>query len=231
MEVVDCLQPLLDCDPSWIANHDEILCLYYGVRKLAFCSKECLEKHIEFVLTNRRSQTNETKGNKMKTIRNSVFETNSSSCHVVTVLSDYEMEKLKNNELLLDIHLSQSSKTITTPIDERALRYELEQCQCVHDNNGQLKYIDLDMKTVESLSKELWDLLISNMKKRVDGLEEKVKDIVKKYSADENFIESVWYRVEGFASDIDVEYILEKMQKYEMASGENMNFSCVEMEC
>lgn len=167
----------------------------------------------------------------MKSIRNSVFETNSSSCHVVTVLSDYEMEKLKNNDLLLDIHMSQGTKTITTPIDAWKLRYELEQCQCVHDNNGQLKYIDLDMKTVESLSKELWDLLISNMKKRVDGLEEKVKDIVKKYSADENFIESVWYRVEGFASDIDVEYILEKMQKYEMASGENMNFSCVEMEC
>lgn len=167
----------------------------------------------------------------MKTIRNSVFETNSSSCHVVTVLSDYEMEKLKNNELLLDIHLSQGEKTITTPIDDWRLRYELEHCQFVHDKDGQLKYIELDRKTVEALSKELWDLFISNMKKRVDGLEDKVKDIVKKYSADEDFIESVWYSVEGFASDGDVEYILERMQKYEMGSGENMNFSCVEMEC
>ena len=167
----------------------------------------------------------------MKTIRHSVFETNSSSCHVVTVLSDYEMEKLKNNDLLLDIHLSQGAKTITTPIDDWRLRYEIERCLFVHGKDGQLKYIELDRKTVEALSKELWDLFISNMKKRVDGLEDKVKDIVKKYSADENFIESVWYRVEGFASDIDVEYILEKMQKYEMASGENMNFSCVEMEC
>ena len=167
----------------------------------------------------------------MKTIRNSVFETNSSSCHVVTVLSDYEMEKLKNNELLLDIHLSQGEKTITTPIDDRRLRYELEHCQFVHDKDGQFKYIELDRKSVDALSKELWDLLISNMKKRVDGLEGKVKDIVKKYSADEDFIESVWYSVEGFASDGDVEYILERMQKYEMGSGENMNFSCVEMEC
>ncbi len=167
----------------------------------------------------------------MRTIRNSVFETNSSSCHVVTVLSDYEMEKLKNNELLLDIHLSQGTKTITTPIDAWQLRYEIEQCQFVHDNDGHLKYIELDMKTVEALSKELWALFISNMKKRVDGLEENVKDIVKKFSTDENFIESVWYRVEGFSSDIDTAYILEKMQKYEMASGENMNFSCVEMEC
>lgn len=167
----------------------------------------------------------------MKTIRNSVFETNSSSCHVVTVLSDYEMEKLKNNELLLDIHLSQGAKTITTPIDDWKLRYELEQCLFVHGNDGKLKYIELDRKTVEKLSKELWDLFISNMKKRVDGLEDKVKDIVKKYSTDENFIDSVWSRVEGFASDTNVEYILERMQKYEMGSGENMNFSCVEMEC
>lgn len=167
----------------------------------------------------------------MKTIRTSVFETNSSSCHVVTVLSDYEMEKLKNNELLLDIHLSQGSKTITTPIDDWQLRYEIEQCLFVYDIHGQVNYIELDRKTVEALSKELWDLFISNMKKRVDGLEDKVKAIVKKYSTDENFIDSVWSRVEGFASSINVEYILERMQKYEMANGDNMNFSCVEMEC
>ena len=167
----------------------------------------------------------------MKTIRNSVFETNSSSWHVVTVLSDYEMEKLKNNELLLDIHLSQGAKTITTPIDDWKLRYELEQCLFVHDKDDQLKYIELDRKTVEALSKELWDLFISNMKKLVDGVEDKVKCIVKKYSTDEDFIESVWWLVESFASDTQVEYILERMQKYEMTSGENMNFSCVEMEC
>ena len=167
----------------------------------------------------------------MKTIRNSVFETNSSSCHVVTVLSDYEMEKLKNNDLLLDIQLSQGSKTITTPIDDRQLQYEIERCLFVYDSHGQVNYIELDRKTVEALSKELWDMFISNMKKRVDGLEDKVKAIVKKYSTDENFIDSVWSRVEGFASSINVEYILERMQKYEMASGDNMNFSCVEMEC
>lgn len=167
----------------------------------------------------------------MKTIRNSVFETNSSSCHVVTVLSDYEMEKLKNNELLLDIHLSQSTKTMTTPFNGCRFQYELEQCLYVYDDNGVLRYIELDRKTVEKLSKELWNLLISNMKKRVDDLEDKVNDIVKKYSTNEHFIESVWYRVEGFASDIDVKHILEKMQKYEMASGENMNVSCIVMEC
>lgn len=147
------------------------------------------------------------------------------------MLSDYEMEKLKNNELLLDIQLSQGAKTITTPIDEWRLRYEIERCLFVHGKDGQLKYIELDRKTVEKLSKELWDLFISNMKKRVNGLEDKVKDIVKQYSSDEDFIESVWWLVASFASDTKVEYILERMQKYEMASGENMNFSCVEMEC
>ena len=36
----------------------------------------------------------------MKTIRNNVFETNSSSCHSVTILTDSEYEKFKNNELV-----------------------------------------------------------------------------------------------------------------------------------
>lgn len=167
----------------------------------------------------------------MKTIRNSVFETNSSSCHVVTVLSDYEIEKLKNSELLLDIDLSQNEKTITRPTNDWHFRYELEQCLFFHDNDGQLKCIELDRKTVDALSKELWDLLISNMKKRVDDIEYKVKSIVKKYSTDENFIDKVWYCVAGCASGIDISGILEKMQNYVMANGETMHFSCVEIEC
>lgn len=165
----------------------------------------------------------------MKTIRNSVFETNSSSCHVVTVLSDSEMENLKNNELLLDIHLRQGEKIITSPIEYWMLRRELEQCLYVHDDDGQLKYIELDRKTVDALSKELWDLFISNMETRVDGHEDKVKCIVKKYSSDENYANAVWYCVKGFASAREVAYILDKMQKYEMDGGEIMNFSCIEM--
>lgn len=76
------------------------------------------------------------------------------------MLSDYEMEKLKKNELLLDIHLSQGAKTIATTIDDWHLRYEIERCLFVHDNGGQLKYIELDRKSVKALSKELWDLFI-----------------------------------------------------------------------
>lgn len=69
------------------------------------------------------------------------------------------------------------------------------------------------------------------MKNRVEYIEDNVKDILKKYSTNEEFIDSVWWLVSSFASDSDVEYILEKMQKHEMDSGEIMNISCVEMEC
>ena len=45
-----CQMSILDCDSAWVANQDEILCPYYGARRLVFCSKECLEKQTEFVL-------------------------------------------------------------------------------------------------------------------------------------------------------------------------------------
>lgn len=38
----------------------------------------------------------------MKTIRNNVFETNSSSTHSLTIVSEEEFEKFKNCDLLLD---------------------------------------------------------------------------------------------------------------------------------
>ena len=47
---MQCRQPLLDCLPVWVANGDDLLCPYYGGRKLAFCSKDCLEKQVDFVL-------------------------------------------------------------------------------------------------------------------------------------------------------------------------------------
>ena len=45
-----CQQPILDCIPVWVVNADNFLCPYYGARRLACCSKECLEKQMEFVL-------------------------------------------------------------------------------------------------------------------------------------------------------------------------------------
>ena len=45
-----CHQPLLDCNPVWVVNADDFLCPYYNARKLAYCSNECLDKDLSFVL-------------------------------------------------------------------------------------------------------------------------------------------------------------------------------------
>lgn len=37
----------------------------------------------------------------MKTIRNNVFETNSSSCHVLTIMTEEDVDKLKKHEALI----------------------------------------------------------------------------------------------------------------------------------
>lgn len=167
----------------------------------------------------------------MKTIRNSVFETNSSSCHVVTVLTSYELKELKNFERILAIYKSQGMKTITESCDLSRFEYEIQQRQFVHDNKGDLKYVEIDNKTREALAKELWDLIVENMKGPVEKYKEKVEDIIKKYTKDEYFIRDIWWFVECFASKYELKWILERMKKYKMGSGETMNFSCVEMEC
>lgn len=45
-----CLQALLPSDLVWVANQDTIICMYYGVYKLGFCSKECLENELRLVM-------------------------------------------------------------------------------------------------------------------------------------------------------------------------------------
>ena len=95
----------------------------------------------------------------MRTIRNSVFETNSSSCHVVTVLSDYEMEQLKNGEVLLLFSKRQNEKVITHIISEFRFEYELERHDFYYDDEGEVKYCNTDRKVMKALSKDLWKLL------------------------------------------------------------------------
>ena len=46
-----CQQPILDCIPVWVVNADNFLCPYYGARRLVFCTKDCLERTTESVLT------------------------------------------------------------------------------------------------------------------------------------------------------------------------------------
>lgn len=45
-----CKMRLLNDLPHRTANLDDILCPYYGQPKLAYCSDECVEKDVKFVL-------------------------------------------------------------------------------------------------------------------------------------------------------------------------------------
>jgi hypothetical protein len=167
----------------------------------------------------------------MITIRAAVYETNSSSCHVVTVLSDYELEQLYKGNLALAIHLSQGDKTIAVAMRKSRFKYELDRCQFYRDDDGECQYADLDHKAIESLSDEIWAFVMADMKTPVEGFNEKVAEAVKKYSDDEQFVETVLDFVTQFAGKYQIQHMLEKTQKYEMDTGEIMNFSCVEMEC
>ena len=168
----------------------------------------------------------------MRTIRNSVFETNSSSCHVVTVLSDYEMEQLKNGEVLLRFAKRQNAKVITQIIPESSFKYELEQEDACYDDEYELKYCNTDRKVMKALSKDLWKLLVENTTKDITqdfGIKE--DEIFAKYELDKDFKESVQWFIREFADQCDVERLTSNMQKYEMPNGEIMNFSCREVEC
>lgn len=169
----------------------------------------------------------------MKTIRNSVFETNSSSCHVVTVLSDYEMEQLKNGEVLLLLFSKrQNEKVITHVMSECRFEYEVERHDVCYDDEGELKCCNTDRKVMKALSKDLWKLLVENATKDITqdfGIKE--DEIFAKYELDKDFKVSVRYFIRKFADQCYVERLTSNMQKYEMPNGEIMNFSCREVEC
>ena len=168
----------------------------------------------------------------MKTIRNSVFETNSSSCHVVTVLSDYEIEEIKNGESLLAIYKSQNDKTITKTFDNFRFKYEIERFQFSYDySKNEPKYIDIPRKTMKELCDKIWKLLVEDSKNPVEHFSDKLDAIFAEYKLDEDFVDSVKCFVSYFANKYALDDIFERMQKYEMPNGDEMNISCVEMEC
>lgn len=45
-----CRLPIHAHDQVWVATDDDFLCPYYNTRKLVFCSQDCLDKQLEFVL-------------------------------------------------------------------------------------------------------------------------------------------------------------------------------------
>ena len=167
----------------------------------------------------------------MKTIRNSVFETNSSSCHVVTVLSDYEMEQLKNGELLLLVYKSQNNKVLTEPITQSRFRYEIQECKCCYDyEKNKRKWVDIERTTIDALSEALWALLIEYTKAPVENFENKLNDIFDKFNLDVSFVVEVKDFICCIECSSFVSMVTEDMVKY--GSGcDTMNFSCHEVEC
>ena len=168
----------------------------------------------------------------MKTIRFNTFETNSSSCHVVTVLSDYELEQLKNNELLLVIYKSQNEKSLTTLLSKWLFGYEIEQHQFCYDyDKGERKYVDIDYETLKVFTNDLWDLLIKQTHEVIEGYRDKLQAIYDKYKLDKDFIESVDDFIGHIAGKYTIQDILENIQQFKMPNGDVMNFSCIDREC
>ena len=167
----------------------------------------------------------------MKTIRFNTFETNSSSCHVVTVLSDHEMEQLKNGKVLLLFSKSQNKKVIANIMTESQFEYEVERYDFCYDDEGELKCCNTDRNVMEALSKDLWMLLIENATKDITidfGIKE--DEIFAKYELDKDFKEGVQFFIHEFADHYYIERLTRHMGKYEMPNGETMHFSCVELE-
>lgn len=50
-----CRLPIHEHDQVCVATDDDLLCPYYNARKLVFCSQDCLEKQMEFVLEQLRT--------------------------------------------------------------------------------------------------------------------------------------------------------------------------------
>lgn len=168
----------------------------------------------------------------MKTIRFNTFETNSSSCHVVTVLSDYELEQLKNDELLLVIYKSQNEKALTKLLDKWRFEYEIEQYQFCYDyDKDERKYVDIDRETLKAFVNDLWDLLIKQTHEVIKGYSDKLQAIYDKYKLDKDFIESVDEFIGHIAGKYTIQDILENVQQFKMPNGDVMNFSCIDREC
>lgn len=167
----------------------------------------------------------------MRTIRNSVFETNSSSCHVVTVLSDSELEMLQKNELLLMVYRRQGDKVLTKPLTRWSFSSEIQECTSCYDYEaGERKWVNVDRSTIDELSEALWTLLIEATKAEVENFENKLNDIFDKFNLDANFVTEVKDFIHYIEGSSFVSMVTEDMVKYG-PDYNTMNFSCREVDC
>lgn len=167
----------------------------------------------------------------MRTVRNCVFETNSSSCHVITVLSDNELVLLENGKLLLSVHKSQGEKVLTKSYDEWSFEHKVHECKfCFDYENGEKKCVSIKNDIIESLSKNLWNLLTQNATAPVEDFDQKLDNIFDMYELDESFVTEVRYFIESIEDSSSVKFLLKDMTRYNSRYND-VNFSCHEVEC
>lgn len=167
----------------------------------------------------------------MRTIRNSVFETNSSSCHVVTVLSDSELEMLQKNELLLMVYRRQGDKVLTKSLTRWSFSSEIQECTSCYDyETGERKWVNVARSTIDELSEALWTLLIEATKAEVENFENKLNDIFDKFNLDASFVSEVKDFILYIEGSSFVRMVTEDMVKYG-PDYNTMNFSCREVDC
>lgn len=167
----------------------------------------------------------------MRTVRNCVFETNSSSCHVITMLSDNELALLKNGALLLSVCMSQDEKVFAKTYDYLRFEHKINECKLCFDYEiGERKYVDIKNDIIESLSKNLWNLLTQNATAPVEDFDQKLDNILDMYELDVSFVTEVRDFIKSIEDSSSVKFLLKDMMRYN--SGHNdVNFSCHEVEC
>lgn len=167
----------------------------------------------------------------MRTVRNCVFETNSSSCHVITVLSDTELALLKNGALLLSVYMSQGEKVLAKTYNDLRFKYKIKECEiCFDYDTGERKYVNIKNDIIESLSKNLWNLLTQNATAPVEDFDQKLDNIFDMYELDVSFVAEVRDFIKSIEDSSSVKFLLKDMMRYN--SGHNdVNFSCHEVEC
>lgn len=167
----------------------------------------------------------------MRTVRNCVFETNSSSCHVITVLSDNELALLKNGKLLLSVHKSQGEKVLTKTLNEWQFENEIHNCQfCFDYEKDERKYVSVKNDIIDSLSKNLWNLLTQNTNAPVEDFDKKLDNIFDMYELDESFVTEVRDFIKSIEDSSSVQFLLKDMMIYNSRYN-YVNFSCHEVEC
>lgn len=169
----------------------------------------------------------------MKTIRDSVFETNSSSCHVVTILTAYEKEQFKRGELLAYFYRSQNDKRMTQFLDDFRFQYEIEQLQWGYDYKKMRQtYTDIPRETIKNLATELWKILYDKMKVLETDVDGRMEAVFKSLKIkDKGFIERVKEFAKPFVGVYTLKTLFEGMKRYKMPNGDVIYFSCHEFEC